>query len=184
MVGFSQDEDALPTASKYPRLIILQVEAHKDLQLPHLAESKHDHAFTIISEPEIRLNRLPEGKVTLTVLGLNAFNSTAGIVEPPNTRHVMGLMTDTAYDGESFRVRLMNIKRVKRNQKTLTDLRKALDRGRQNRIDPAKWEAMQTTNTVPFDLPTPGIKIAVKVIDQTGTEHMAVLDDPRDPQWY
>ena len=27
---------------------------------------------------------------------------------------------------------------------------------------------MQTTTTVPFDLPAPGIKIAVKVIDQTG----------------
>ena len=118
MVGFGRDEDALPAARKYPRLNILQVEAHKDLQLPHLAESKHDHAFTIISEPEIRLDRLPDGKITLTVLGLNAFNPTAGIVEPPNTRHVMGLMTDTAYDGESFRVRLMNIKRVKRNQKT------------------------------------------------------------------
>ena len=184
MVGFGRDEDALPAARKYPRLHILQVEAHRDLQLPHLAESRYDHAFTIISEPEIQLTRLPDGQVTLAVLGLNAFNPGAAMVEPPSARQVMCIMTDTAYDGESFRVRLMNIKRVRRNQKTLADLRKALDQGRRQQVDPDKWAAMQTTTTIPFQLPEPGVKIAVKVIDQTGTEHMAVLDDPHDPRWY
>ena len=52
------------------------------------------------------------------------------------------------------------------------------------RIDAECWAQMQSAATVPFELPDPGIKIAVKVIDQTGTEHMAVLDNPRDPQWY
>ena len=184
MVGFGRDEDALPAARKYPRLHILQVEAHRDLQLPHLAESRYDHAFTIISEPEIQLTRRPDGQVTLAVLGLNAFNPGAAMVEPPSARQVMCIMTDTAYDGESFRVRLMNIKRVRRNQKTLADLRKALDQGRRQQVDPDKWAAMQTTTTIPFQLPEPGVKIAVKVIDQTGTEHMAVLDDPHDPRWY
>ena len=52
------------------------------------------------------------------------------------------------------------------------------------RIDAQRWAQMQSAATVPFELPEPGIKIAVKVIDQTGAEPMAVLDDPRDPQWY
>lgn len=38
---------------------------------------------------------------------------------------------------------------------------------------------MLTTRTIPFELPAPGVKIAVKVIDQTGMEHMTVIDDPR-----
>ena len=185
MIGFGRDENALPMARKHPRITILQVDAHRDLQLPYLQEGKGDHAFTIISEPEVRLTRQGSDKVTLSVLGMNAFNPRTGIVEPPNTRQVMCIMTDTAYDGESFRVRLMNVKCVKRNQKTLGDLRKALERAAgQEPIDPAKWEAMQTTTTVPFALPEPGVKIAVKVIDNTGTEHMAVLDDPRDARWY
>ena len=33
--------------------------------------------------------------------------------------------------------------------------------------------------TIPFELPEPGVKIAVKVIDQTGMEHMTMIDDPR-----
>ena len=47
-------------------------------------------------------------------------------------------------------------------------------------IDPAIWEQMLTTTTIPFELPEPGVKIAVKVIDQTGMEHMTVIDDPRN----
>ena len=39
---------------------------------------------------------------------------------------------------------------------------------------------MLTTKTIPFELPEPGVKIAVKVIDQTGMEHMTVIDDPRN----
>ena len=46
-------------------------------------------------------------------------------------------------------------------------------------IDDEKWEQMRSMTTVPFDLPEPGVKIAVKVIDQTGMEHMTVIDDPR-----
>ena len=37
---------------------------------------------------------------------------------------------------------------------------------------------MLTTKAIPFDLAAPGVKIAVKVIDQTGMEHMTVVDDP------
>lgn len=44
-----------------------------------------------------------------------------------------------------------------------------------------KWEQMLTTKTIPFDLPEPGVKIALKVIDQTGFEHTTVIDDPRSP---
>ena len=47
-------------------------------------------------------------------------------------------------------------------------------------IDPGKWEQMLTATTIPFELSEPGVKIAVKVIDQTGMEHMTVIDNPRD----
>ena len=184
MVGFARDGDALPVNAQFPTLTILQVAANRDLQLPHLKDGREDHAFTIVSEPEVKLHRQPDGpdagKVRLEVRGLNAFNPAKGLVEAPDARHLMGLMTDTAYDGESFRARLINVRPVKRNQRTLRNLQSAF----QGRIDAQRWAQMQSATTVPFELPEPGIKIAVKVIDQTGTEHMAVLDNPRDPQWY
>ena len=174
MVGFGRDGDAHSVGKYRPNMTILQVAANRDLQLPWLREDKTDSAFTIISEPEIRLHRQPNGQVRLEVTGLNAFNPSLGIVEAPNARQVMGIMVDTEYDTQSFRARLINIKQVKRNQRTLRNLRAAFNR----EIDPEKWEQMLTTTTIPFDLPEEGVKLAVKVIDQTGMEHMTVIDDP------
>ena len=123
----------------------------------------------------MRLHEQPDGKIRLEVVGLNAFNPKTGVVEPPSARQVMGIMVDTEYDTQSFRARLMNVKQVKRNRRTIQNLRAVLRR----EIDAEKWEQMLSNTTVPFELPPPGVKIAIKVIDQTGMEHMTVIDDTR-----
>lgn len=174
MVGFGRDGNAHSVGKYRPNMAILQVAANRDLQLSWLREDKTDSAFTIVSEPEVRVHRQPNGQVRLEVTGLNSFNPSLGMVEGPNLRQVMGIMVDTEYDTESFRARLINVRQVKRNQRTLKNLRAAFNR----EIDPDKWQQMLTTTTIPFDLPDPGVKIAVKVIDQTGMEHMTVIDDP------
>ena len=175
MVGFGRDGDAHSVGRYRPNMIILQVQTNRDLQLQWLKEDKTDSAFTIISEPEVRLHHLDDGRVQLEVVGLNCFNPKLGIVEAGDARRIMGIMVDTEYDTESFRARLINVRQVNRNQRTLRNLRAAFNR----EIDPDRWNQMLTTTTVPFVLPDPGVKIAVKVIDQTGMEHMTVIDDPR-----
>ena len=175
MVGFGRDGDVHSVGKYQPNMTILQVATNRDLQLPWLKDGQTDSAFTIISEPEVRLHKQPDGKVRLEVVGLNAFNPKTGVVEPPSARQVMGIMVDTEYDTQSFRARLMNVIEVKRNQGTIKTLRAALRR----EIDTEKWEQMISTTTIPFDLSPLGVKIAVKVIDQTGMEHMTVIDDPR-----
>ena len=175
MAGFGRDGDAHSVGRYRPGMTILQVQTNRDLQLPWLREDKTDNAFTIISEPEVRLHQLDDGRAQLEVVGLNCFNPKLGMVETGDARQIMGIMVDTEYDTESFRARLMDVRQVGRNQRTLRNLRAAFNR----EIDPEKWEQMLTTKTVPFELPAPGVKIAVKVIDQTGMEHMTVIDDPR-----
>ena len=174
MVGFGRDGDAHSVGRYRPGMTILQVQTNRDLQLPWLREDKTDNAFTIISEPEVRLHQLDDGRAQLEVVGLNCFNPKLGMVETGDARQIMGIMVDTEYDTESFRARLMNVRQVGRNQRTLKNLRAAFNR----EIDPEKWEQILTTKTIPFELPAPGVKIAVKVIDQTGMEHMTVIDDP------
>ena len=110
----------------------------------------------------------------LEIVGLNCFNPKLGVVESGDSRQIMGIMVDTEYDTESFRARLINVRRVGRNQRTLRNLRAVFSR----EIDPEQWDQMMTTKTIPFKLPEPGVKIAVKVIDQTGMEHMTVINDP------
>ena len=175
MVGFGRDGDAQTVARYLGSLTVLQVAANKDLQLPWLKEEASDNAFIIVSEPEVKLHRQDKGQVCLEVVGINAFNPARGIVEARSARTIMGIMVDTWYDTESFRARLINVKEVNRNQRTLKNLLDAFSRD----IDREKWDQMLTNTTIPFDLPEEGVKIAVKVIDQYGMEHMTVIDDPR-----
>ena len=175
MVGFGRDGDAQTVARYLGSLTVLQVAANKDLQLPWLKEEASDNAFIIVSEPEVKLHRQDNGQVCLEVVGINAFNPARGIVEARSARTIMGIMVDTWYDTESFRARLINVKEVNRNQRTLRNLLAAFSRD----IDREKWDQMLTNTTIPFDLPEEGVKIAVKVIDQYGMEHMRVIDEPR-----
>ena len=176
MVGFGRDGDAHTVARYLGNLTVLQVAANKDLQLPWLKEESSDNAFVIVSEPEVKLHRQQNGQVCLEVVGINAFNPTRGVVEAKSARTIMGIMVDNQYDTESFRARLINVKQVNRNQRTLKNLLAAFKRS----IDSAKWTQMLTNTTIPFDLPEEGVKIAVKVIDQFGMEHMTVIDEPRE----
>ena len=175
MVGFGRDGDAQTVARYLGNLTVLQVAANKDLQLPWLKEESDDNAFVIVSEPEVKLHRQDDGKVRLEVVGINAFNPTRGVVEAGSARTIMGIMVDSQYDTESFRARLINVKQVNRNQRTLKNLLAAFKSG----VDSTSWDQMLTNTTIPFDLPDEGVKIAVKVIDQYGMEHMTVIDDPR-----
>ena len=175
MIGFGRDGDAQTVARYLGSLTVLQVAANKDLQLPWLKEEASDNAFIIVSEPEVKLHRQDNGQVRLEVVVINAFNPARGIVEARSARTNMGIMVDTWYDTESFRARLINVKEVNRNQRTLRNLLAAFSRD----IDREKWDQMLTNTTIPFGLPEEGVKIAVKVIDQYDTEHMTVIDEPR-----
>ena len=175
MVGFGRDGDAQTVARYMGSLTILQVAANKDLQLPWLKEEANDNAFIIVSEPEVKLHQKDNDQVCLEVVGINAFNPATSMVEPRSTRTIMGIMVDNQYDTESFRARLINVKEVNRNQRTLKNLLAAFSKD----IDREKWNQMLTNTTIPFDLPEEGVKIAVKVIDQYGMEHMTVIDEPR-----
>ena len=174
MVGFGRDGDAQTVTRYMGALNVLQVAANKDLQLPWLKEEADDNAFIIVSEPEVKLHKQKDDQVCLEVVGINAFNPATGMVEASSARTIMGIMVDNQYDTESFRARLINVKEVNRNQRTLKNLLAAFSKD----IDREKWNQMLTNTTVPFDLPEAGVKIAVKVIDHHGMEHMTVIDDP------
>ena len=181
IVGFAQDADAIGAGRPWEkRYTLLYVNAHRDLQLPDLKDQARNNAFTIISEPEVRITPAERpDEYRLEVTGVCAFNSTEGYAFGQRQSDIMALMVDTAYDGERFLPTRYNIMPCKRNRKTLRDLYAAF----KGRITDANWRQMQTLTTVPFRLtadPETGrtMPIAVKVIDQTGTEHKLVIPDP------
>ena len=171
MIGFEIQGDAHAIAKEYKGVTVLQVQANRDLQIPHLKGRDTDNAFTIISEPEVQRCEEPNGQISLKVTGLNAFNPKSMKAEYSGPQAVVGIMVDTEYDGNSFRARLINVKENRRNQRTLKLLKAAF----QKNLDPAKWERMTSHQTLPFT-PNPEYQIAVKVIDRAGMEHMTILE--------
>ena len=80
-------------------------------------------------------------------------------------RGVAGVMTDTDYDRESFRVRLVNLPLdCKASKCRLAQMKDSFKR----EIDPAQWERrMRSLRALPFNRPKSGM-VAGKVIDHTG----------------
>ena len=180
VVGFAQDGNAGQGRESFPNVTVLNIIANRDLQLDNLKDAKRDNGFVIISEPEVILHRrgeTPDGKelVALEVIGINAFDPKRGVVDEPSVNRVKAIIVDSCYDGKKFVASHYNILTTKQNQQAFKELAAAY----KGAIDEEDWQQMQTCVTVPFPLPEGDEKIAVKVIDQTGVEHMKVIQAPR-----
>ena len=122
-----------------------------------------------MSEPDVRIIHHAGGMISIKLLGINAFNGATGQVETKSVHQWLSMMIDPDYDRDRFRAGLMNVRKSNRKNRLLRELRAAFGK----RIDDAKFEQMQTDESLPF---TPVERIAVKVIDQIGMEHMTVID--------
>ena len=175
VVGFDRDAAALPESrlDAYAGVDMMIVEPNRDLHLPGLEHTESDNAFEIVSEPIVRLHRQEDGKAALEVVGVNAYDPRNLNVRSTDVHDIMGILVDTEYDGEQFNVHLMNVVECDRNRSTIENLREGLGRG----LNENNFKRFKGKTSRPFNLPTDGSKVAVKVIDQTGIEHMAVLDE-------
>ena len=180
IVGFSHDGDVHRAAQNVLGITVLNISANRDLQLSNLKDQKRDNGFVIISEPEVQLLRHPDGMISLKVIGINAFDPRKGVVDEPSANQIKAIIVDSAYDGQRFIASHYNILKTDKNSRAYRNLQAAF----KGSIAAETWQRMQTTETAPFLLPEQDAKIAVKVIDQTGAEHMTIIHDPRDNKWY
>ena len=173
IVSFGHESDTGAMVRHQGNITVLQVMANRDLMIPGLEHQKGDNAFVVISEPDLTIHEEHNGQISVQVQGLTTYNPSTGQVEPTGDRRIAGIMTDTDYDQESFKVCLLNLPQEgQASERRLQQIRDAF----RSEVDDAKWQRMRSTRTLPFDRPPRGGKIAVKVIDQTGVEHMKVLD--------
>ena len=63
----------------------------------------------------------------MELVGLHCFNSKLGVVDVGDARQIMGIMVDTQYGMKSLWTRLINVREVRRNQRTLRNLRSAFN---------------------------------------------------------
>ena len=171
VISFAYEAPA--TAGEYQNMGSVQViraEANKDLTIPGLKNSPGDNSFVVVGEPDVELRKTTGGQLELEVRGVDTYDPKINTVRAGEVRDIHCIMTDTDFDGLSFRVRRINFPN-QTGDKQLERMKRDL----QKYIDDRKWNRLLTAVTIPFDPPESG-KVAVKVIDKAGMETMRVLD--------
>jgi len=151
------------------RIQVLLVRMNADLLMGEdLKKTDSANLFTVFGEPDLELCKVEDGKLVVTLKGVDVYDPTTGEIRSNDTGQIALWMIDTNYDETSFFVRHCYFTGGNDPYRRLKTALRA-------DIDAEAWEALNRTSSMPFDLPGTG-KIAVKVINDYGDEVMKVFD--------
>lgn len=152
---------------RFGNITLLQVRMNVDLLMgEELKKTGAGNLFTVFGEPDIDVRSDDSGQVTVELRGVDVYDPTSGHVRSSDTRQIALWMVDTDYNGDSFFVRHCYFTGGGDPYRRLRAALKA-------EIDGDAWEALYSTESMPFPRPESG-KIAVKVINDYGDEVMKV----------
>jgi len=153
---------------QFGKLPILLARMNPDLAMGDelLKKTGAGNLFTVFGEPDLTIDRLADGKVTVEIKGVDVYDPTTGVVRSNSTDDIACWFIDTNYNAESFFVRHAYFTGA-------DDPYDKLKRALRADIDEDAWAALYSTKSYPFDPPTTG-QIAVKVINHYGDEVLKV----------
>jgi adenine-specific DNA-methyltransferase len=122
----------------------------------------------VFGEPDVAIQNLPDGKITVTIKGVDVYDPTTGEIRSSSTDDIACWFVDTNYNGESFFVRHAYFTGA---DEPYDKLKRAL----RAEIDEVAWSALYSTTSYPFEKPETA-KIAVKVINHYGDEVLKVYN--------
>ncbi len=168
VLGFAFDPHVSEEVKRYGALTVLPARINPDLQMGSalLKKSGAGNLFMVFGEPDMEINPQPDGRLTVTIKGVDIYDPTTGEIRSSSTDDIACWFVDTDYNGESFFVRHAYFTGA---DDPYDKLRRAL----KAEIDEAAWSALNATTSYPFDKPKSG-KIAVKVINHYGDEVLRV----------
>jgi adenine-specific DNA-methyltransferase len=168
VLGFAFDPHVSEEVKRYGKLTILPARINPDLQMGNLLLKKSGigNLFMVFGEPDLEIKTRPDGKLTVTIRGVDIYDPTTGEIRSSSTDDIACWFIDTDYNGESFFVRHAYFTGA---DEPYEKLKRAL----RAEINEAAWSALYATTSYPFEKPETG-KIAVKVINHYGDEVMKV----------
>lgn len=166
--GFAFDPHVSEEIKRYGKLTVLPTRINPDLQMGGtlLKNTGYGNLFMVFGEPDVTIQTFPDGKIALTIKGVDVYDPTTGEIRSSSTDDIACWFVDTNYNGESFFVRHAYFTGA---DEPYEKLKRAL----RAEIDEAAWSALYSTTSYPFDKPETG-KIAVKVINHYGDEVLKV----------
>ena len=173
--GFAFDPGVSEQSKKFGKLQILVTRMNTDLLLGDemLKKTGSGNLFMVFGEPDLKINRLDDEKITVELKGLDIYDPTTGEIRSSSTKDIACWFIDTNYNDESFFVRHAYFTGANEPYKKLKKTLKA-------EVDEDAWESLYSDISRPFDAPQgkkgkPG-KIAVKVINHYGDEVLKVYE--------
>ena len=131
-----------------------------------LKKTGSGNLFMVFGEPDIEIEKLEDGKVSVEIKGVDIYDPTTGEIRSHTTDDIACWFIDSDYNEESFFVRYAYFCG---GDEPYDKLKRAL----KAEIDEDAWSTLYSTVSRPFDPPETG-KIAVKVINHYGDEVMKV----------
>jgi adenine-specific DNA-methyltransferase len=171
--GFAFDPHVAEEAKRYGRLTVLPTKMNPDLAMGDelLKKTGAGNLFMVFGEPDVEITRTDDGKVVVSIVGLDIYDPTTGAIRSSSAGNldydIAAWFIDTEYDGESFFVRHAYFTGA---NEPYDKLKRAL----RAEIDEDAWESLYGTTSRPFPRPATG-KIAVKVINHYGDEVLKVF---------
>ncbi len=166
--GFAFDPHVSEETKKFGKLTVLCPRMNPDLAMGDelLKKTGSGNLFMVFGEPDLKLERTPDGKLTVEILGIDVFDPTTSAIRSHSTDDIACWFIDTDYNQESFFVRHAYFCGG-------SEPYEKLQRALRAEVDEAEWSELYSTKSVPFETPKKG-KIAVKVINHYGDEVLKV----------
>ncbi|MDY6899122.1 MAG: hypothetical protein SWZ49_13750 [Cyanobacteriota bacterium] len=171
--GFAFDPGVSEESKRYGKLQVLVTKMNPDLLLGDevLKKTGSGNLFMVFGEPDIEVQHLDDGRITVELKGLDIYDPTTGEIHSSSVKDIACWFIDTNYNGESFFVRHAYFTGANKPYEKLKKTLKA-------EIDEDAWLDLYSDTSRPFDSPQskngkPG-KIAVKVINHYGDEILKV----------
>ena len=173
--GFAFDPHVSEEVKRYGKLTVLAARMNPDLAMGDelLKKTGAGNLFMVFGEPDVKINKAKDGKLTVEIRGVDVYDPTTGEIRSSSTDDIACWFIDTDYNGESFFVRHAYFTGA-------DEPYEKLQRALRAEIDEAAWRSLYSTTSRPFDPPTTG-KIAIKVINHYGDEVLKVFDLGRAP---
>jgi len=124
--------------------------------------------FMVFGEPDITVDKQPDGNIKVTINGLDVYDPTTGQIRSNSTDDIACWFIDTNYNEESFFVCHAYFCG---SDKPYDNLQRAL----RAELNEEAWSRLYSTVSYPFPPPATG-RIAVKVINHYGDEVLKVYE--------
>jgi adenine-specific DNA-methyltransferase len=154
--------------AKLGRIPILKARMNADLHMADdLRNNGKGNLFVIFGEPDIKIDEVPGGQISVQVKGVDVFHPNTGEVRSDGPEGIACWFIDTDYNEESFFVRHAYFLGA-------NDPYGSLKTSLKTEINADAWASLNSDTSRPFDKPKSG-RIAVKVINHLGDEVMKVF---------